>query len=77
MHSSVQNGPRVGVLDVLDEGGVVLADVPLLVVARDVVPLDPVPVEVVQHRQAGLFVLALEVKEGLNFLSKHRSGPEK
>ena len=39
----------------------VLADDRLLVVAPDVVPLDPVPVEVVQHCHAGLRLTVLEM----------------
>ena len=38
----------------------VLADDRLLVVAPDVVPLDPVTVEVVQHRHARLRLTVLE-----------------
>ena len=38
----------------------VLADDRLLVVAPDVVPLDPITVEVVQHRHAGLGLSVLE-----------------
>ena len=38
----------------------VLADDRLLMVAPDVVPLDPIPVEVVQHRHARLGLSVLE-----------------
>ena len=43
----------------LQQLGIVFAHEGLLVVASDVVPDHPVSVEVVQHAQAGLIVLAL------------------
>jgi len=44
----------VGSNDELEEGLVILADVWLLVVAGDVMPLDAILVEIVEHSQAGL-----------------------
>ncbi len=54
--------PETGirVLHVVDELVAVLADEVLFVVAGDVVPHDAVAVEVVQNRQTGLVVLALQ-----------------
>ncbi len=45
---------RIGVLDVLEQDGVVLAHEVLFVVAFDVVPSDAIAVKVVKHGQTGL-----------------------
>jgi len=54
----LESGARILSFHVIDERGVVLADEGLFVVAGDVVPLHAVAVEVVEHGEARLVILA-------------------
>jgi hypothetical protein len=45
---------RIGALDIINERGALLADPGLAVVTGDVVPMDPIAVEIVQQGEAVL-----------------------
>jgi hypothetical protein len=55
----LQNDSGISSSHLLQQLGAVLADKGLLVVAGDVVPDDPIAVEVVEHAQAGLVIFSL------------------
>ena len=61
----LESGARILSFHVIDERGVVLTDEGLFVVTGDVVPLHAVTVEVVEHGEAGLVVLALLMGKGV------------
>ena len=71
----LESGARILSFHVIDERGVVLADEGLFVVAGDVVPLHAVAVEVVEHGEARLVVIALLMgKRVINLLPRSHPG---
>ena len=71
----LESGARILSFHVIDERGVVLADEGLFVVTGDVVPLHAVAVEVVEHGEARLVVLALLMgKRVINLLPRSHPG---